>query len=1323
MRKKTAACYCTLFVCVTSYAGIMRQDIDLQDYRDFGENLGKYAVGNTDVNVYTTDGLLAGALNFPMPDFGVTASKGYATLISPSYVAGVQHNGGYKTVSFGNGAKYGASYKLINRNEMSSQDFHAPRLNKVVTDTATIPYVTDTELKDTSRYTWYVRVGTGTQKQIDAETQTVVDLADAYAYRTGGTILNPRFSANYLSWTTYAPTDARVTPLDIGGQGGDSGSPVLVYDNVEKVWKLAAVAVSISGSYPYGLTTNAGFIQDEFIQQIIAGNTDADVTDSSVDGALHWGTDSIRQGNNRWAWHGVNAALPSDATTDELDASKDLRFNGEGGTLVLDLAVNLGAGKLQFSNNYLVKSAEGANSTWVGGGVEVDAGKTVSWQVNGLSGDALHKIGAGTLYVNATGINGGSLNTGDGTVVLDQQADAEGNKQAFSSVTLVSGRPTVILKDANQVGTENIFFGYRGGTLDLNGNNLSFKTINHTDSGATVVNHNTAAAATLNLTGYNSDDVQFNKFSGSNPTGTIGSIYIYANPYTKDTEYFQLNKSSYWYFPTDKSSTDTWTYLGTDAEAVIESRLSQLNRIVFRGFLGGDGDQQGELNVNASMASESAITALTGGMSLKGDLNVSQGTVLLSGQPVTHAAGLVVDDDWTTSYFSANRINVSKDSTLQVGEYAQVQADITAADASKVMLGYNASSSEAERTWRCYAVINTDNTNCSQPLRSATELVALAASTVTGDITLGENASLYLGKVNYQGAIDTATSSTMTMDASAFWQLRGNSSVGSLKAASGSAISLLAAEGMAWTPTLLNVGSLDANGLTISLAASPATEQGDKVTIKDNATGSSNILDISVLAGSSEPVTLLNDIVLLDAPAGTAHDYFTVPSVARGFSLYTPDYQVIEKDNRVQWVLAHNAETEPELPVEPEAPTEPVAPVDPVTPAEPEAPAEPVVPVEPVAPAEPETPAEPVAPVDPVTPVEPSTPADQEKPAEPEAAAPSETPAEPEAAESATPEEAAEPEAPVDPTSGKPSGWFTVEDNKPLIRDTRALLASRQYVFSEAISQLHGRASLLRNAPQKSGEWVSIEQNKGSFEGFTVNQQSLNLGWDSVQGQTMFGFNAGYTQGTTKGNGQETHRMASIGADYSWSSPAGWFVDAAVRYMHLSQDLTFDPVLDIHHGKARSHILAGSVKSGYQFTADRGSLFISPYVGLSGGSLSGFSLKSDSAQVSLGSSTPYFATAGLEVKKRGLWKSNPDVMLTAGVEYQYSPGTAGSSLTLSDSQVSRKYGALSDNRYRVQMGVEGKIADNWSVEGKARSSVGGTFRTDYSGIAGITYHF
>lgn len=69
------------------------------------------------------------------------SDKGYATLISPSYIVGVRHNGGFKTIKFGNGAKYAATYTLINRNNMAVNDFHAPRLNKVATDAAPVDFI------------------------------------------------------------------------------------------------------------------------------------------------------------------------------------------------------------------------------------------------------------------------------------------------------------------------------------------------------------------------------------------------------------------------------------------------------------------------------------------------------------------------------------------------------------------------------------------------------------------------------------------------------------------------------------------------------------------------------------------------------------------------------------------------------------------------------------------------------------------------------------------------------------------------------------------------------------------------------------------------------------------------------------------------------------------------------------------------------------------------------------------------------------------------------------------------------------------------------
>ncbi|EOK2420873.1 S6 family peptidase, partial [Escherichia coli] len=43
------------------------------------------------------------------------------------------------------------------------------------------------------------------------------------------------------------------------------------------------------------------------------------------------------------------------------------------------------------------------------------------------------------------------MKVGDGKVVLNQQADNKGQVQAFSSVNIASGRPTVVLTDERQV--------------------------------------------------------------------------------------------------------------------------------------------------------------------------------------------------------------------------------------------------------------------------------------------------------------------------------------------------------------------------------------------------------------------------------------------------------------------------------------------------------------------------------------------------------------------------------------------------------------------------------------------------------------------------------------------------------------------------------------------------------------------------------------------------------------------------------------------------------------------------------------------------------
>ena len=50
----------TLCLSGSPYAGIMRHDIDVQEYRDFAENRGKYAIGATDIPLYRKDGSFDG---------------------------------------------------------------------------------------------------------------------------------------------------------------------------------------------------------------------------------------------------------------------------------------------------------------------------------------------------------------------------------------------------------------------------------------------------------------------------------------------------------------------------------------------------------------------------------------------------------------------------------------------------------------------------------------------------------------------------------------------------------------------------------------------------------------------------------------------------------------------------------------------------------------------------------------------------------------------------------------------------------------------------------------------------------------------------------------------------------------------------------------------------------------------------------------------------------------------------------------------------------------------------------------------------------------
>ncbi|EGL9111754.1 hemoglobin-binding protease autotransporter Hbp, partial [Escherichia coli] len=636
-----------------------------------------------------------------MPDFSAVDSEiGVATLINPQYIASVKHNGGYTNVSFGDGEN---RYNIVDRNNAPSLDFHAPRLDKLVTEVAPTAVTAQGAVAgaylDKERYPVFYRLGSGTQYIKDSNGQ-LTKMGGAYSWLTGGTVgsLSSYQNGEMISTSSGLVFDYKLNgAMPIYGEAGDSGSPLFAFDTVQNKWVL--VGVLTAGNGAGGRGNNWAVIPLDFIGQKFNEDNDAPVTfRTSEGGALEWsfnsstGAGALTQGTTTYAMHGQQG--------NDLNAGKNLIFQGQNGQINLKDSVSQGAGSLTFRDNYTVTTSNG--STWTGAGIVVDNGVSVNWQVNGVKGDNLHKIGEGTLTVQGTGINEGGLKVGDGKVVLNQQADNKGQVQAFSSVNIASGRPTVVLTDERQVNPDTVSWGYRGGTLDVNGNSLTFHQLKAADYGAVLAN-NVDKRATITLDyALRADKVALNGWSESGK-GTAGNLYKYNNPYTNTTDYFILKQSTYGYFPTDQSSNATWEFVGHsqgDAQKLVADRFNTAGYL-FHGQL------KGNLNVDNRLP-EGVTSALVmdGAADISGTFTQENGRLTLQGHPVIHAYNTqsVADklaasgdhsvltqptsfsqEDWENRSFTFDRLSL-KNTDFGLGRNATLNTTIQA-DNSSVTLG------------------------------------------------------------------------------------------------------------------------------------------------------------------------------------------------------------------------------------------------------------------------------------------------------------------------------------------------------------------------------------------------------------------------------------------------------------------------------------------------------------------------------------------------------------------------------------------------------------------------------------------------------------
>lgn len=570
-------------------------------------------------------------------------------------------------------------------------------------------------------------------------------LADAYLWRIAGNTHSQSGAGNgtvNLSGDITKPNN--YGPLPTGVSFGDSGSPMFIYDAIKQKWLINGVLQTgnpFSGAgNGFQLIRKNWFYDNVFVEDLPITFLEPRSNGHYSFTSNNNGTGTVTQTNEKvsmpqfkvrtvqlfnealkekdkepvYAAGGVNAYKP------RLNNGKNIYFGDRGtGTLTIENNINQGAGGLYFEGNFTVSSEN--NATWQGAGVHVGEDSTVTWKVNGVEHDRLSKIGKGTLHIQAKGENLGSISVGDGKVILDQQADENNQKQAFKEVGIVSGRATVQLNSADQVDPNNIYFGFRGGRLDLNGHSLTFKRIQNTDEGAMIVNHNTTQVANITITGNESITAPSNK-------NNINKL-----DYSKEIAY------NGWFGETDENK------------------------------------HNGRLNLIYKPTTEDRTLLLSGGTNLKGNITQEGGTLVFSGRPTPHAYNhlnrpnelgrpqgeVVIDDDWINRTFKAENFQIKGGSAVVSRNVSSIEGNWTVSNNANATFGVVPN----QQNTICTRSDWTGLTTCKTVDLTDTKVInSIPTTQINGSINLTDNATVNIhGLAKLNGNVTLIDHSQFTL--------------------------------------------------------------------------------------------------------------------------------------------------------------------------------------------------------------------------------------------------------------------------------------------------------------------------------------------------------------------------------------------------------------------------------------------------------------------------------------------------------------------------------------------------------------------------------
>lgn len=741
----------SMTVAGTTQAAIMHPSVSLQTYTDFGSNMGRYTIyqqnellqhlNSKGVFISYTQGQKDYKLEHGMISYESMVDGGPFTAISYNATATVQHNGVTNPVFTGRfiGSDQAIHYAGIEYRSCENNtflltpqiDYKVTRISKVITDiTPSTLYDAKTHMQkgDNINDMLQYRAGGGYMQQADENGKTTW-LAGAYAYVVGGIVDNWSFgySSGYDYKTgTPAKLDGRGMPddsytLSIKGvidfkpenagtashplpfvtQGGDSGSPVWVWDTYSNSYQLISChqARGSYDSYSRGASewtketlksfcvdvdmdkanheVHIGKVQvvadkSETIEALANGSTHASTTTKygkvfSANSEVNEYFIGIEHGKNTWLnlydlkdgqktdasgtiknvnWYAygneyLNATntATSDIQYADLFMTENLVFSSSATSndIILDADVDLGIGYAQFS-----KTSESGKAEFTITGHDDAGDRDYNFNHAGYIIDKdvdVHLKIANREVESETGKDYFRewRKTGEGDLYLE----GTGDNHIFLNV---GGKGTTFLKEQGGYAAYNVLIN-NGATVNLGGN------INQVERDVTF--------------GYGGGVLDF--------YGTTQMDWRITSPGAQQGAGFTISALTQDAIIANTASGTTTTLTYKEG--------GETN------FLGSfqDGNGSGTLKVvydaNGTWTLNSIHTKLSG----QSGLEVKNGTVVLVGTNTVHAQGSLTgfnqnrysnEDDWHYADAQMN-VKVGSGATFELGSHARLTGDVT----------------------------------------------------------------------------------------------------------------------------------------------------------------------------------------------------------------------------------------------------------------------------------------------------------------------------------------------------------------------------------------------------------------------------------------------------------------------------------------------------------------------------------------------------------------------------------------------------------------------------------------------------------------------